>query len=128
MNQGDFLICVAAGFFCAGYMSSRWWVEEGRKKGMKEGRMVRCSSFGRKIFDLRSGREGWESVEERGGRRAPVVGFVLERERHGMYTVVVVASEVRERSENVIRSDEGEDRKEEESEQAKEGGRYHNRR
>lgn len=66
MNQGDFLICVAAGFFCAGYMSLRWWVEEGRKKGMKEGRMVRCSSFGRKIFVLRSGREGWESEGERG--------------------------------------------------------------
>lgn len=45
-----------------------------------------------------------------------------------MYIVVVVASEVRERSENVIRSDEGEDRKEEENEQAKEGGRSHNRR
>lgn len=45
-----------------------------------------------------------------------------------MCTIVVVASEVRERSENVTRSDEGEDRKEEESEQAKEGGRYHNRR
>lgn len=44
-----------------------------------------------------------------------------------MYTVVVVASEVRERSENVITSDEGEDR-EEENEQAKEGGRSHNRR
>lgn len=51
-----------------------------------------------------------------------------ERERHGMYTVVVVATEVRERGENVIRSDEGEDRKAEENEQAKEGGRYHNRR
>lgn len=37
-----------------------------------------------------------------------------------MYTVIVVASEVRERSENVIRSDEGEDRKEEENEQADE--------
>lgn len=60
MNQGDFLICVAAGFFCAGYMSLRWWVEEGRKKGMKEGRMVRCSSFGRKIFffEIREGRMG----------------------------------------------------------------------
>lgn len=57
-----------------------------------------------------------------------MVGFVLERERHGMYTIVAVASEVRERSENVIRSDEGEDRKEEENEQAKEGGRSHNRR
>lgn len=45
-----------------------------------------------------------------------------------MYTVVVVASEVRVRSENVIRSDEGEDRKEEENEQTKERGRYHNRR
>lgn len=45
-----------------------------------------------------------------------------------MCTIVVVASEVRERSENVIRSDEGEDRKEEENEQTKEGGRYHNRR
>lgn len=38
MNQGDFLICVAAGFFCAGHMSLRWWVEEGRKKGRKEGK------------------------------------------------------------------------------------------
>lgn len=85
MNQGDFLICVAAGFFCAGYMSLRWWVEEGRKKGMKEGRMVRCSSFGRKIFFLRSGREGWEAVKERGGRRAPVVGCVLEREAWNVY-------------------------------------------
>lgn len=66
INQGEFLICVAAGFFCAGYMSLRWWVEEGRKKGMKEGRMFRCSSFGRKIFVLRSGREGWESEGERG--------------------------------------------------------------
>lgn len=37
MNQGDFLICVAAGFFCAGYMSLRWWVEEGRKKERNEG-------------------------------------------------------------------------------------------
>lgn len=45
-----------------------------------------------------------------------------------MYTVVVVASEVRVRSENVITSDEGEDRKEEENEQAKDGGRSHNRR
>lgn len=45
-----------------------------------------------------------------------------------MCTIVVVASEVRERSENVIRSDEGEDRKEEENEQAKDGGRSHNRR
>lgn len=45
-----------------------------------------------------------------------------------MCTIVVVASEVRERSENVIRSDEGEYRKEEENEQAKDGGRYHNRR
>lgn len=80
MNQGDFLICVAAGFFCAGYMSLRWWVEEGRKKGMKEGRMIRCSSFGRKISVLRSGREGWEGVKERGGRRAPVVGCVPKRE------------------------------------------------
>lgn len=66
-------------------------------------------------------------MEERGGRRAPVVGFVLERERHGMYTVVVVATEVRERGENVTMSDEGEDR-EEENERAKEGERYHNRR
>lgn len=84
MNQGDFLICVAAGFFCAGYMSLRWWVEEGRKKG-KEGRMVRCFSFGRKTFVLRSGREGWEGVKERGGRRAPVVGCVLEREAWNVY-------------------------------------------
>lgn len=38
-----------------------------------------------------------------------------------MCNVVVVASEVRERNENVIRSNEGEDRKEEENEQAKEG-------
>lgn len=37
MNQGDFLICVAAGFLCAGYMSLRWWVEEGRKKERNEG-------------------------------------------------------------------------------------------
>lgn len=42
--------------------------------------------------------------------------------------VVVVASEVRERSETVIRNDEGEGRKEEENEQAKEEGRSHNRR
>lgn len=80
MNQGDFLICVAAGFLCAGYMSLRWWVEEGRKKGWKDGRMVRCSSFGRKIFVLGSGREGWEGVKERGGRRVPVVGYVPKRE------------------------------------------------
>lgn len=45
-----------------------------------------------------------------------------------MCNVVVVASEVRVRSENVITSDEGEDLKEEENEQAKEGGRSHNRR
>lgn len=44
-----------------------------------------------------------------------------------MYTVVVVATEVRERGENVTMSDEGEDR-EEENERAKEGERYHNRR
>lgn len=82
MNQGDFLICVAAGFFCAGYTchcdggSKR----EERMDGRMEGWIIRCSSFGRKIFVLRSGRERWEGVKERGGRRVPVVGCVLERE------------------------------------------------
>lgn len=61
MNQGDFLICVAAGFFCAGYMSLRWWVEEGRKEGWKDGRMdYSLFLFWKEdsYFEVREGRMG----------------------------------------------------------------------
>lgn len=61
MNQGDFLICVAAGFFCAGYMSLRWWVEEGRKKERNEGgKDGSLFLFWKEVFgfEIREGRMG----------------------------------------------------------------------
>lgn len=97
-----------------------------RKEGRKEGWFAVPLLEGRSLFLDQGGKDG--KVWRRGGEDVHLWWDVFQRERHGVCNVVVVASEVRERSENVIRSDEGEDRKEEENEQAKEGGRYHNRR
>lgn len=92
--------------------------------------MIRWSSRGKNTFFFFFGNQGGNDGKawRREGEDAHQWWYIFQRWRRGICTVVVVASEVRGRSENVIRSDEGEDRKEEENEEAREGGRSHNRR
>lgn len=86
MNQRDFLVCVAAGFLCAGYMSLRWWVEEGRK----EGRMIRWSSRGKNIFFFFFGNQGGNDgkVWRREGEDAHLWWDLFWRER-GMECILL---------------------------------------